>query len=395
MFFSHKDISKLDKFNKDKPVTERENARILLNEMESYATSTVCRRRQLLHYFGEYLGEDCKFCDNCLKPREKYEGEDKLKIAIETVKQTGERFAIPHLAKVIAGEEDDYISSYGHDKLDIFGKGNEHDTNYWQSFIRQSMIIGYLTKDIDNIEIVKITDRGREFLESSHSVTYYTDQDFSNLPDEEEEDTNKEPIQAKAHDEKLFEMLKALRKRLAKDKNLPPFVLFQDPSLEEMATIYPTTKDELSQINGVGMGKVTKFGTPFLEMIKKYVEENDIITISDVVVKSSSNRSKNKIFIIQQIDRKVDLEEIAESKGMPMDELIQEIEHICYSGTKLNLDYYINEILDEEKQEEVFDYFLSATSDKISDALAELGEDEYTEEDLRLMRIKFLSEYAN
>ncbi|MFZ6666142.1 DNA helicase RecQ [Peijinzhouia sedimentorum] len=395
MFFSHKDISKLDKFNKDKPVTERENARILLNEMESYATSTVCRRRQLLHYFGEYLGSDCGFCDNCLKPREKYEGEEYLKQVIQVVDETKERFAIPHLAKVLAGETDDYISSYGHDKLKIFGVGKEFDVIFWQSFIRQSMIIGYLQKDIDNIEIVKITDRGRDFLESSHAVTYYRDQDFSNLPDEEEEDTNKEPMQTKAHDEKLFEMLKALRKRLAKEKNLPPYVLFQDPSLEEMATIYPTTKDDLAQVNGVGMGKVSKFGTPFLDLIKKYVDENDIITISDVVVKSSSNRSKNKIFIIQQIDRKVDLDEIADSKGMSMDELIQEIEHICYSGTKLNLDYYINEVLDEEKQEEVFDYFLSATSDKISDALAELGDDDYTEEDLRLMRIKFLSEYAN
>jgi ATP-dependent DNA helicase RecQ len=395
MFFSHKDITKLDKFNKDKPVTERENARVLLNEMESYATSTVCRRRQLLYYFGEHMANDCGFCDNCFKHREKYEGEDLLKLAIEVVLKTGERFGIPHLAKVLAGLEDDYVKSYGHNKLDVFGKGGDYDENFWKSFIRQSMIFGYLDKDIDNIEIVKACDRGREFIESPHAITYFKDQDFTNVGDEDEEESSREPVQPKAHDEKLFEMLKSLRKKIAKEKNLPPYVIFQDPSLEEMATIYPTTKDDLAQVNGVGMGKVQKFGKPFIEMIQAYVDENDIITASDVVIKSSSNRSKNKIFIIQQIDRKIDLDEIAEAKGMSMDELIQEIEQICFSGTKLNLDYYIDRLMDEDRQDEVYDYFMSAETDRISVALAQLGEEEYSEEELRLMRIKFLSELAN
>lgn len=396
MFFSYKDITKLDKFNKDKAVSERENAKILLNEMESYATSAVCRRRQLLHYFGEYMAEDCGFCDNCQKQREKYEGEEFLKLAVQAVQQTRERFTIPHLARVLTGEMDEYVESHSHDNLPIFGKGKDQDATFWKSFIRQSMILGFFEKDIDNIEIIKVTAKGAKFLQESHAVTYYRDFDYTNLPEEEEEDTTvRENVQSKGHDEKLFAILVALRKRVAKEKNLPPYVIFQDPSIEEMATIYPTTKDDLAQINGVGMGKVTKFGGPFIDAIKKYVEENDIITMSDVVVKTASNRSKNKIYIIQQIDRKVDLEEIAENKDLTMEELIHEIEQICYSGTKLNLDYYINNMLDKERQEEVYDYFLNATSDNIRDALAELGEDDYTEEDLRLMRIKFLSEYAN
>ena len=397
MFFSHRDITKLDKFNKDKPVTERDNARILLNEMESYATSAVCRRRQLLHYFGEYLGEDCGFCDNCGKPREKYDGEEMLKLAIQAVQQTKERFGIPHIARVLVGDkENEYVESYSHFELPIFAKGAEHTEDFWRSFIRQSMILGYFEKDIDNIELIKVTAKAEAFLKDSHGITYYKDFDFSNLPEEEEEDmTPRENVHTKGHDDKLFGILVALRKRVAKEKNLPPYVIFQDPSLEEMATIYPTTKDELAQVNGVGMGKVTKFGAPFIQAIKDYVEENDIPTMNDVVVKSSSNRSKNKIFIIQQIDRKVDLEEIAESKDMSMDELIHEIEQICYSGTKLNLNYYIDAMLDDERQEEVYDYFMTASSDNIAEALKELGEDDYTEEDLRLMRIKFLSEYAN
>lgn len=397
MFFSHRDITKLDKFNKDKSVTERENARILLTEMESYATSAVCRRRQLLHYFGEYLGEDCGFCDNCGKQREKYDGEELLKLAIQAVQQTNERFPIPHLARVLVGDtNDEYIQSYSHFELPVFGQGKEKDEAFWRSFIRQSMILGYFEKDIDNIELIKVTAKGEEFLKSSHSLTYYQDFDFSNLPEEEEEDTTpRENLHTKGHDEKLFGILVALRKRVAKEKGLPPYVIFQDPSLEEMATIYPTTRDELAQVNGVGMGKVSKFGAPFIKAISDYVEENDIPTMNDVVVKTSSNRSKNKIFIIQQIDRKVDLEEIAEAKDLSMEELIHEIEQICYSGTKLNLNYYIDSMLDDERQEEVYDYFMTANSDNIAQALQELGEDDYTEEDLRLMRIKFLSEFAN
>ncbi|HEY4652188.1 MAG TPA: HRDC domain-containing protein, partial [Pontibacter sp.] len=258
---------------------------------------------------------------------------------------------------------------------------------------RQVLLSEYLEKDIENFGVVKLTDKGREFIEKPHSIELTKDHNFEQ---EVKEDAEKEETQAAAgHDEVLFDLLKNLRKKLAKEKALPPYVLFQDPSLKEMATVYPTTKDELAHIAGVGMGKVQKFGKPFLDMIGKYVEENDIVTAADVVVKTTVNKSKIKIYIIQQIDKKVDLEEIAASKDLTMQELIEEIEHICYSGTKLNLNYYINSVLDEERQDEIYDYFMNASTDNIAVALKELGTDDYTEEDLRLMRIKFLSEYAN
>ncbi len=393
MFYSYNDILKLEKFNKDKPVTERDNAKVLLQEMSSYAESSVCRRIQLLHYFGEHMQKDCGFCDNCIKPKEKFEGMDYVLLALEASKQTGERFGIAQLVTVIRGANNEYVESYNQDKLDVFGKGAEHDVEFWNAVVRQALLFEFLEKDIDNIGVLRLTDKGKEFLVQPYPVTLSKNHDFSNKGEEEE--SEKEVFVAKAHDVNLFELLKGLRKKIAKEKNFPPYVIFQDPSLEEMATTYPTTKEELAQINGVGMGKVIKFGIPFLAAISKYVEDNDIITASDVVVKSAVNKSKVKIFIIQQIDRKIDLEEIAETKDLTMGELLEEIEHICYSGTKLNLTYYIDQVLDEERQEEIYDYFLTADTDNIQAALLELGEDDYTEEELRLMRIKFLSEYAN
>ncbi len=394
MFFSHNDINKLEKFNKDKPVTERDNAKHLLQEMTSFAESSVCRKRQLLHYFGEILPKDCGFCDNCTKNREKFEVEEDLVLALRTVLFTQERFAIPHLVDVIRGVMNDYIESYNHDKLDVYGKGAEKETSYWNSLLRQVLIYEFLEKDIDNFGIVKMTDKGRDYLSAPYPVTLTKDHDYSDLVTEDEEEEKESVVVAKSYDDTLFELLKALRKRIAKEKNLPPYVIFQDPSIEEMATTYPTTKEELSHINGVGMGKVVKFGKPFLDLISKYVEENEITTASDVVVKSTVNKSKIKIFIIQQIDRKVELEEIAESKDLTMAELLSEIEHICYSGTKLNLNYYLSQVIDEEKQEEIYDYFMSSDTDNIQTAIKNLGAD-YTEEELRLMRIKFLSEVAN
>ncbi|CAN5354990.1 DNA helicase RecQ [soil metagenome] len=393
MFYSYNDILKLDKFNKDKPVTERENAKILLQEISSYAESAVCRRIQLLHYFGETFEKDCGFCDNCMKPKEQFEGKDYVAIVLDAVDQTSQRFGIKHLIDVIRGASNQYIESYSHDELDIYGQGQEQDDEFWGSVIRQTLLNEFLEKDIDNIGVLKITKKGKKFLNDPQDIMLSRDHDYSTLAQDEE--SEKEAVVSKAHDENLFELLKGLRKKIAKEKNLPPYVIFQDPSLEEMATTYPTTKEELAQINGVGMGKVTKFGMPFLTAIKKYVEDNDIITASDVVVKSTINKSKIKIFIIQQIDRKIDLEEIAEAKDLTMSELLDEIEHICYSGTKLNLTYYINQLLDDERQEDIYDYFLNSDSDNIQVALQELGEDEYSEEELRLMRIKFLSEYAN
>jgi len=395
MFYSPKDIQKLEKFSKDKPVTERDNARLLLREMTYYAKSSVCRPRQLLHYFGEYLEEDCGACDNCTKKREEFEGKDYLEIVLEAVDQTDERFEIEHLAHVITGTTTEYIESYNHDQLKVYGKGKENEIVFWESTIRQAMIHKLLRKDGEDIRVIKMTEEGRAFLENPHSIILSRDHDFSHAEAEEDEENSiHTPPNTEAFDEELLELLHKLRKKVAKQKGLPPYVIFQEPSLEEMATSYPRNEQELAQINGVGMGKVKKFGKPFIDFIKKYVEENDITTVADVVVKSSVNRSKTKIFIIQQIDRKIDLDDIAEAKKMSYSAIITEIENICYSGTKLNLEYYLDELVDPERQEEIYDYFMSAESDSIEDALEELGEDEYTEEELRLMRIKFLSEVA-
>jgi len=397
MFYSYSDILKLEKFHKDKPVTERENAKVLLQEMTSYAESSVCRKKQLLHYFGEFLSLQCGHCDNCLKPKEQFEGETYVAMALQAALQTEERFGITHLVHVLRGSENQYVKSYQHDGLEIFGKGKEKDDAFWNSIVRQTLLYEFLEKDIDQIGVLKLTPKGRDFLENPHSITLSIDHDYSDLGEEEEPETQGAGNDGNftSYDKTLFEMLKALRKNLGKKKGLPPYVIFQEPSLEEMATTYPTSKQDLAKVNGVGMGKVMKFGRPFIELISKYVEENDIVTATDVVIKSAVKKSKIKIFIIQQIDMKTDLEEIAESTGLSMEDLIEEIEHICYSGTKLNLDYYINHIMDEERQEELHDYFLSAETDSIDTAMDELEDEDFSEEDVRLMRIKFMSEYAN
>ncbi|MEK6478063.1 DNA helicase RecQ [Catalinimonas sp. 4WD22] len=399
MFYSYNDILKLEKFNKDKPVTERDNARMLLHEMIAYSESSVCRKRQLLHYFGENLEKDCGFCDNCIKPKEQYEAQAYVETVLQTVQMTGERFGIQHLVDVIRGSENQYVLSYDHNQLSVYGKGKEQDNFFWNSVVRQTLLFEYLEKDIENIGSLKLTDKGREFILNPHAITLSKDHVYEDLGEEEEFETSSNGSagaqhNAKSYDQNLYDILKKLRKDVSKKKNVPPYVVFQEPSLEEMATTYPTSKDELAAINGVGMGKVMKFGGPFIEVISKYVEENDIVTAADVVIKSAVNKSKNKIFIIQQIDKKVDLEEIAESRSISMDELMDEIELICNSGTKLNLDYYIDQILDEDQQDELYDYFLSVDSDSIELALEEFGSD-YSEEELRLMRVKFMSEYAN
>lgn len=402
MFYRLDDIVKLDKFNKDKSVTERDNAKHLLNEMVSYANLGICRRRQLLHYFGEYLPKDCGFCDNCLKPTEKLKLQDEVVLVIKTALLTDQRFDAEHLADVITATENQYITSYEHDKLEVYGKGKlaedgetELTPAYWASVIRQVTILDFLEKDVDNYGVLKVSQKGLEYIADPYPITLSKDHDFEHDSDKEDEDKDVAPSSGSAYDEALFELLKALRKKVAKEKNLPPYVIFQDPSLEEMATTYPTTKEEMAQINGVGMGKVIKFGRPFIDVIARYVEENDIETATEVVVKSTVNKSKVKIFIIQQIDRKIDLDEIAEAKGLSMTELIEEIEHICYSGTKLNLDYYVNQVIDRDKQEDIYSYFMNAETDNIAVALRESDIEDVTEEELRLMRIKFLSEVAN
>jgi|TARA_R110002124_G_scaffold285907_4_gene465291 ATP-dependent DNA helicase RecQ len=393
MFYRYEDIVKLEKFNKDKPVNERENARVLLQEMAAYSESSVCRRRFLLHYFGETLSTDCGFCDNCKKTKETFEGKDDIVKVINAVKETNQRFSMDHIVSLIRGEENDYILSYDHNKLPSFGVGKDKDEIHWKTVLRQAMIFGFLEKDIENYGIILLSDQSEAFLKKPHSVTLSKNHNFDKMA----ESVSSEEMNTigKAYDEKLYELLKLERKKVAKAKNLPPYVIFQDPSLEEMATVYPTTSEELAQINGVGMGKVSKFGRSFLRLIENYVEENEIITASDVVVKTSGIRSKVKITIIQQIDRKIDLDEIANNLNISMSDLLHEIEQIIYSGTKLNINYYIENIMDDEREDILQDYFMTAESDHIKDAMAELEDDDFAEEEVRVYRIKFISDHAN
>lgn len=395
MFFSYADIDKLEKFNKDKSVTERDNARLLLQEMTDFADFSVCRVRQVLYYFGELMEKDCGNCDNCTKPAEKFKVEEEAVVALNAILKTDERFAIQHIADVCAGVENDYAVSYGHTKLDVFGKIKDHDVKWWYSVIRQLSINGLIIKDLDNFGALRVSDAGLKYLESPYPITMTKDHDFSSEQMDIENDSDeKEPIKGNAYDGELFELLKGLRKKVGKEKSLPPYVIFSDVALEEMATVYPTTEQALIQISGVGQGKATKFGKPFLELIARYVKENEIETEFDVVIKTTGDKSKNKIQIIQQIDRKLDLNEILDSRKISMQELLQEIEMICFSGTRLNLNYYIDSILDDDRQEEILDYFMHAESDDIQLAIQEF-DGEYTEEELRLMRVKFISEVGN
>ena len=393
MFYSYDDILKLEKFSKDKPVTERDNARQLLAEMTNYAESAVCRRRQLLHYFGEQMSTDCGFCDNCRHPKERFEGEEAVGLALRTVVQTECRFNFEHVAQVLLGLSNPHIESYAHNALPVYGQGKAlGDMQFWHSVLRQCLLNNLLEKDIDNIGLVRATEAGIDFIENPHAITLTKDHNFDAEVQADEERADEQ--QAAGHDEALFTQLKELRKQVAKQKNLPPYVLFQDPSLKEMATTFPTSLDDLTHVSGVGQGKAGKFGAPFVALIKQYVQDNDIETEADVVVKSAVTRSKIKIYVIQQIDKKMNLEDVASSKSISMTELMEEIERICYSGTRLNLDYYIDGMMEEDRQEEIYDYFMQASTDSIAVALKELG-DEYSEEELRLVRVKFISEVAN
>ncbi|KYG71168.1 ATP-dependent DNA helicase RecQ [Roseivirga ehrenbergii] len=401
MFYSYSDIMKLEKFNKDKPVTEKENSKILLDEMSYYSESTVCRRKQLLHYFGEeYDDTQCResgMCDNCKYEREEYEAQDYIKTAIQAVTETDERFGLGHIVNVIRGSQNQYIKSYKHNKLPVFGAGKTQEESFWKSVVRQTLLYEFLAKDIENVGVLKLTQKGKDFLKNPYSFKLTKDHDFSDV-DLGEDDGNEVTHQTttgQSYDKVLFDLLKAEQRKVAKEHDLPPYAIVQEPSLQEMATTYPTTEEALSNVNGIGMGKVKKFGAPFLKIINKYVEDNDIDTEDVVVIKSSGSKSKNKIYIIQQIDRKIDLEEVADMKGWTMETLLDEMEIICFSGTKLNLDYYLEEIMDEDREEDILDYFLNAESDDIQLALEEFADEDVSEEDLRLVRIKFHSEYAN
>ena len=396
-FYSFKDIEKLEKFMKGKPVAEQEIGKQLLTETVGYAETSVCRRKVLLNYFGErYEQENCGNCDNCLHPKPLIEAQDELALLIDAVKAVKEKHQGEHLVNVLLGKADQQVKTYKHDKLEVFGEGADQSDRFWTTLIRQAVLAGFLHKDIDNYGLLKISDKAEAFVENPESFKIALDTSFEDTEsDDEDEFSAGGAGGGGAADTQLFEMLKNLRKTVAKNLNVPPFVVFQDPSLEEMTTNYPITMDELKNITGVGTGKATKYGKPFIELIKKYVEDNEIERPVDIVVKSVVNKSGLKVYLIQNIDRKISLEGMAKAKGLKVSDIIAELETIVASGTKIDISYYIDEVVDEDRQDEVFDYFKSAESDSVEDALKELGEDDYTEEEIRLMRIKFLSEVGN
>jgi len=392
-YYSYNDIQKLEKFMQGKPIAEQEIGKQLLLETVSYAESSICRRKTLLHYFGEeYKKENCEACDNCLHPKTQFEGSEYVVMVLEAVVAVKEKFKADHIANILAGKATSAIKSYKHHKLEIFGAGEEKDEKFWNMVIRQALIAKLLTKDIENYGLLKLTPKGKEYLEKPTEFMLIEDHDYS---DAEEEEGGGFGAKTAAMDEELFSILKDLRKKISKQKNVPPFVIFQDPSLEDMAIQYPVTLDELQNISGVGAGKAQRYGKEFVEVIKKYVEEKEIIRPLDMVVKSVVNKSGLKVYIIQSIDMKRPLEDIAEAKGLEMDELISEIEAIVNSGTRINLDYYIDMVIDEERQHDIYSYFREeAETDSLEEAINTLGS-EFEEEEIRLMRIKFLSEMGN
>ncbi|MDD2527391.1 MAG: DNA helicase RecQ [Lentimicrobiaceae bacterium] len=393
-FYSYEDIQKLEKFNKNKSVAEQEIANQLLLETVAYAESSVCRRKQLLHYFGEiYPQDNCGSCDNCLHPKTKFEGQEAVELVLDTILATKQQYKAKHLIAVITGKQSANVKSYKHHLLDVFGKGAEFDEKYWNAVIRQMLIERLITKDIENYGLLKITPEGTKFLKKPYSIMLTHDHDYENTDDDDFFAGG--GAKTSTADKVLFTMLKDLRKVISRKESLPPFVIFQDPSLEDMAIQYPISIEELTQITGVGVGKANKYGKPFLDLIKTYVEENEIIRPMDMVVKSVVNKSGLKVYIITNIDRKLSLEDIAFAKNMTISELLTEIERIVSSGTKLDLNYYVNEYVDPYHQEEIYDYFREAESDSIQAALEELGEDEFNEEEIRLMRIKFMSDLGN
>ncbi|MEI6138486.1 MAG: DNA helicase RecQ [Mariniphaga sp.] len=391
-FYSYKDIQKLEKFMQGKPVAEQEIGQQLLLDTVAFAESSLCRRTILLHYFGEkYETDNCGFCDNCLNPKELIEGKEMVVTALKAVIEVKEQCKGENLVNILMGVENATVKSFSHDQLDIFGEGDEYDDKLWNAVYRQSIIAGFLHKDIENYGVLKLTDLGREFLAQPRSFMIVKNHDY-----ESEEEADEVPSGGSAAgDPELFAILKDLRKKVATKQKLPPFVIFQDPSLSDMSIQYPTTVEELQGIIGVGQGKAQRYGKPFVELIKKYVEEKGIERAQDMVVRSVANKSKNKVYIIQSIDRKLALNEIADAKGMSMDEMLTELEAIVNSGTKINIDYYIYDVMDEEPVDEIFRYFREdATSDSMEEALAEFGDD-YEVEEIRMVRIKFLAEMGN
>ena len=393
-FYSYKDIQKLEKFMQGKPIAEQEIGKLLLLETVSYAESSMCRRKTLLHYFGEeYTEDNCGNCDNCRNPKPKVDARAALKMALEALRDIGDKFKADYLINVLMGRNTALIKSYGHNTSKWFGAGADHDERFWGAVLRQALILGLVDKNIENYGLISINRKGENYIAMPYPVTVTLDHDYD--AEEKEAEAVAPMGRGGAADEELFAMLKDLRKKVAKQHALPPFVIFQDPSLEDMAVQYPITIEELQNITGVGVGKARKFGAEFVKLIKAYVEEKEIIRPQDMVVKGVANKSGNKIFIIQSIDRKMDFEDIARARDLDFDELLTEIEAIVNAGTKLDISYYLKTFMDEDKIEDIYLYFKEdAESDSLDAAIEELGAD-YTEEEIRLVRIKFICEQGN
>ena len=389
-FYSYKDLQKLEKFMEGKPVAEQDIGRQLLQETAAYAESSVCRRKLLLHYFGEeYTKENCENCDNCLHPKKKIEGQKQLLIVLQAIQRIKEDFRSDYVIDFICGHATEDIIAHKHDQLEEFGMGEDEDPKLWNPTIRQAIIAGFLKTDVENYGLLKLTSAGKRFMKHPEPFMIVEDHEFK-----EDEDDDANGVHGSAHDPTLYSMLKDLRLKVARKKGLPPYVIFMDSSLEQMATIYPVTLEELQNIQGVGAGKARKFGKEFVELIKRHCDENDIERPEDLRVRTVAKKSMLKVKIIQSIDRQVALDDIANAQGLEFEELLDELEAIVYSGTKINIDYFLEEVMDDDHVDDIFDYFSESDTDSLNAAMDELG-DEYSEDEIRLVRIKFLSEVAN
>ena len=389
-FYSYKDLQKLEKFMEGKPLAEQEIGKQLLKETAAYAESSVCRRKLLLHYFGEeYLQDNCENCDNCINPKKQVEAKTQLNKVLEVIIAIKEHFREDYVKDILMGKPTDEVCAHHHDELEVFGIGDDESERTWNAVIRQAVIAGYIAKDVEDFGVLSVTDEGRAFMKNPISFPIVEERDF----DEEEANIPQDGASC-AVDPTLFQMLKDLRKRLSKELDVPPYVIFQDPSLEAMATIYPQTIEELQNIPGVGAGKAKRYGTEFCKLIKQHCKDFEIERPEDLRIRTVANKAKDKVAIISSIDRQVALDDIAVAKGLEFDELLDKIEAIVYSGTKINIDYFINDVMDEDHVEDIYQYFKESETDDLEDAIDELG-DEYSEEEIRLVRIKFISEMAN